>query len=128
MTPPPGGDWLAEQLNGLCRTGKTTDLTTFELVCSLNEVDLSRYTRTSPGWQGRLRMTGRNLLVKRVVTSTYLVLPDEKKGSVRRRAPKAWREAQRIAKPKAKATKVEKATKALTKATKKLAEAAANAS
>lgn len=60
------GDHLAVVLNNLCLTKKETDLQRFEDICAANGVNLSKYNRTSKGWQGRLRMTGRNLLAKKV--------------------------------------------------------------
>jgi len=56
------GDWLADTLNNLI-LGKThTDLDNFEALCNANGVSLAKYRREGNGWQGRLRMTGRNLL------------------------------------------------------------------
>jgi hypothetical protein len=61
------GDDLAVILNNLCQTEKNgTDLSRFEAICAANGVDLSKYNRTNNGWQGRLRMTGRNMLARRV--------------------------------------------------------------
>ena len=60
------GDHLAVVLNNLCLTKKSTDLQRFEDICAANGVNLSKYNRTTKGWQGRLRMTGRNLLAKKV--------------------------------------------------------------
>jgi len=61
------GDDLAVLLNNLCQTSKNgTDLSRFEAICEANGVNLAKYNRTSNGWQGRLRMTGRNMLAKRV--------------------------------------------------------------
>ena len=61
------GDNLATILDNLCLTEKSgTDLGRFETICEANGVNLGKYNRTTNGWQGRLRMTGRNLLAKRV--------------------------------------------------------------
>ena len=60
------GDELAIFLNEMCSNKGGTNLALFEAICAANGVNLSRYNRTSKGWQGRLRMTGRNLLAKRV--------------------------------------------------------------
>jgi hypothetical protein len=60
------GDDLATLLNNLCQTKNETDLGRFEAICNANGVDLSKYNRTTNGWQGRLRMTGRNLLARKV--------------------------------------------------------------
>ena len=60
------GDWLAETLNNLILGKTLTDLARFEELCELNGVSLAKYKRTGNGWQGRLRMTGRNLLARKV--------------------------------------------------------------
>jgi hypothetical protein len=60
------GDDLAVLLNNLCQTKEGTDLGRFEAICEANGVNLGKYNRTSNGWQGRLRMTGRNLLARKV--------------------------------------------------------------
>jgi hypothetical protein len=56
------GDELAFFLKDYCRSTESDGLAIFEAVCSLNGVDLSKYGRVNHGWQGRLRMTGRNIL------------------------------------------------------------------
>ncbi len=63
------GDALAVLLNSLCSNKAGTNLEIFERICAANGVDLSRYNRTTKGWQGRLRMTGRNLLAKKVLAN-----------------------------------------------------------
>lgn len=60
------GDELAILLNTICQNKAGTNLEIFEAICAANGVDLTRYNRDSKGWQGRLRMTGRNLLSKKV--------------------------------------------------------------
>lgn len=60
------GDALATLLNTMCVNKAGTNMELFEAICAANGVDLSKYNRTSKGWQGRLRMTGRNLLAKKV--------------------------------------------------------------
>jgi hypothetical protein len=70
------GDWLAELLNNYCIGDKNTDLETFERICALNGVDTSKYRRAGVGWQGRIRMTGRNLLAKRVFATGHINVPD----------------------------------------------------
>jgi hypothetical protein len=71
------GDALAVLLNSLCNNKAGTNLEIFEKICKANGVDLSKYNRTGKGWQGRLRMTGRNLLSKRVAENNgYLVMPE----------------------------------------------------
>jgi hypothetical protein len=71
------GDDLAVLLNSLCTNKAGTNLEIFEAICQVNGVDLSKYNRTNKGWQGRLRMTGRNLLSKRVAENGgKLMLPE----------------------------------------------------
>lgn len=60
------GDALAAKLNELCTNKGGTNLELFEAICAANGVSLAKYNRTNKGWQGRLRMTGRNLLAKKV--------------------------------------------------------------
>lgn len=68
------GDELAVLLNNLCLTKKEgIDMPRFEHVCLANGVDLSKYNRTTKGWQGRLRMTGRNMLAGRVFAAGGIV-------------------------------------------------------
>ena len=71
------GDELATLLNNLCSNKAGTNLELFEAICAANGVNLSKYNRTTKGWQGRLRMTGRNLLVKQVIKQGgVLHMPD----------------------------------------------------
>lgn len=71
------GDELATKLNSLVGLNSKTDLDLFDRICTQNGVDLSKYKRTGNGWQGRLRMTGRNLLAKRVhANGGQLLLPE----------------------------------------------------
>ena len=60
------GDELAVLLNAICQNKAGTNLEMFTAICAANGVDLTRYKSNSKGWQGRLRMTGRNLLSKKV--------------------------------------------------------------
>lgn len=60
------GDALATKLNELCANKGGTNLELFEAICTANGVSLAKYKREGKGWQGRLRMTGRNLLAKKV--------------------------------------------------------------
>lgn len=95
------GDWLAEVLNNFCIGDKHTDLETFEHICSLNGVDTSKYKREGVGWQGRIRMTGRNLLAKKVFSAGALLVPNtEVEGGVQKlNAPEDWLASQRFSKP-----------------------------
>jgi hypothetical protein len=73
-TPNTCNDELAQLLNNLCLTKAGIDMPRFEAICFANGVDLSKYNRTTNGWQGRLRMTGRNILAGRVFAAGGLVL------------------------------------------------------
>jgi hypothetical protein len=68
------GDELAILLNNLCLNKAGVNIELFEEICVANGVSLMHYDRTSRGWQGRLRMTGRNLLAKRVKNAKGKVL------------------------------------------------------
>ena len=97
------GDWLAGKLAFLSPAKGQFDSSTFLAICEQNGVDTQAPWAVSQtrGWQGRLRMTGRNLLTKRVATSGVLVLTDKS-----HKAPKAWCEAN---KPKPKKARAKKA-------------------
>lgn len=69
------GDWLAVTLNNLVLGKTMTDLAKLEELFLLNNADTSKYDRTRNGWQGRIRMTGRNLLAKQVYMQGKLLLP-----------------------------------------------------
>lgn len=92
------GDWLAELLNNMVLTKKGTDIARFEAICDLNGVSLAKYKHEGKGWEGRLRMTGRNLLAKVVFANGGVVKipgvdgqPDEEY-----KAPGEWMQAQRF--------------------------------
>lgn len=92
------GDWLAETLNNLVLNKAGTNLELFEAICNANGVDLSAYRREGKGWEGRFRMTGRNLMAKKVyLAGGVLNLPD----GTALKAPKDWMETQRFKMPKA---------------------------
>jgi len=80
-------DWLAIELAKLTLDPKAKlRVDAFEAILSANGIDYSKWSRTSKGWQGRFRMTGR-LALQRVVAETgELILPD----ASTIRAPKAW--------------------------------------
>ncbi len=95
------GDWLAETLNEICLNKAGTNLELFEEICGLNGVDTSKYKRSGVGWEGRIRMTGRNLMARKVyVAGGILVLPLTINGGVMK-APAEWMNAQRYKMPKA---------------------------
>lgn len=98
------GDWLAEFLNEQCLSKEGTDLARFEAICQLNGVDTSKYRREGVGWQGRLRMTGRNLLAKKVYLAGGILLTpgiEPEAGPDAHKAPAEWMAAQRFKMPKA---------------------------
>lgn len=99
------GDWLAELLNNYCVGKKSTDLDTLEMIFAQNGVDTSKYNRTTPGWQGRIRMTGRNLLARKVFNVGFIWVPATGDDMVEKwmkiEAPADWIAAQRYSKPKA---------------------------
>lgn len=93
------GDWLAVTLNGLVQVldGKKTitDLDRLEAIATANGVDAARVDKlgtATPGWQGRYRMTVRNLLTKKVADKGFLFVPDGcgVKGDQELQAPKDW--------------------------------------
>jgi hypothetical protein len=85
------GDWLALTLAKLCIIGKDTfDVDRFEAILDANGVEHRHWNRTTRGWQGRLRMTGR-LALQRVVAEAggELLVPGEN-GEEIVAAPKSW--------------------------------------
>lgn len=97
------GDWLANLLNNYCVGDKNTDLATAERIFGLNGVDTSKYKREGVGWQGRIRMTGRNLLAKKVYLAGKIVVPNTAEDGfdtvLTIEAPADWMAAQRFNKP-----------------------------
>lgn len=89
------GDWLAVTLNNHCAGKTATDLALFEAICGLNGVDTSKYKRDGIGWQGRIRMTGRNMLARKVYAAGgKLVMPETLGGTLQ--APADWMSQQRF--------------------------------
>ena len=81
------GDWLALELaertvspNGVLRVAD------FEAILDANGVEHRHWNRTTKGWQGRLRMTGRLSLQRVVANEEQLFLPD---GSTVK-PPRSW--------------------------------------
>jgi len=93
------GDWLANLLNNLCLTKKDTDLDRFEAICAANGVDTSKYKRDGVGWQGRIRMTGRNLLAKKVYLAGGVIKTPIEGAEPEYRAPADWMQMQRFKMP-----------------------------
>lgn len=71
------GDWLAKHLAALALDDKQKLVVpTFEAILDANGVKHHHWNRTTPGWQGRLRMTGRLSLQRVVADRAEFALPD----------------------------------------------------
>ncbi len=81
------GDWLAVQMNALCKTGDTVDISKVEALAEANGVGYSKLNRTSRGWQGRFRMTVRNMLTRKVASRGALIVPWD---DTEIKAPEDW--------------------------------------
>lgn len=91
------GDWLATTLIGYTTNDAGINVDLFEEICKLNSVDLTKYKREGNGWQGRLRMTGRNILAKNIYRAGgVLHLPND----LTSQAPEEWMSSQRYKMPK----------------------------
>lgn len=94
------GDWLAVTLNNLCLNEKGTNVEFFQAICEANGLNMDKYDRTSHGWQGRFRMTGRNLLGRAVfMAGGVLKVPNAED----MQAPAEWMDGKRYKAKKAKA-------------------------
>ena len=82
------GDWMANELAALVRPTPRSklDVPTLEAIFDANGVEHAHLSRTSPGWQGKLRMTGGLALRTIVANSGELLLPNGEA----LKAPKAW--------------------------------------
>lgn len=83
------GDWLALELAARTTDPKTgaINVSAFEAILSANGVAHEHWNRTTKGWQGRLRMTGRLALQKVVAEADgELELPE----GARVVAPRSW--------------------------------------
>jgi hypothetical protein len=70
-------DWLAQQLAGEVLDERSKlKVDAFLALLDANGVDHSRWTNRSPGWEGRLRMTGRLALQRVVAEAGVLCLAD----------------------------------------------------
>jgi hypothetical protein len=71
------GDWLQNTLAPLTldAAGKLR-VEEFEAILDANGVRHAHWNRTTPGWQGRLRMSGGMALRTKVANAAYLFLPD----------------------------------------------------
>lgn len=88
------GDWLAETLNNLILGKSHTDLANFELLCEVNGVSTAKYKREGNGWEGRIRMTGRNLLARKLYATGFMIIPEPLRplvdGQQVLRVPREW--------------------------------------
>lgn len=84
------GDWLSDVLGPLTTTpaGKL-DPDAMAEVARLNGINTDKLNRTTPGWQGRFRMTARNMLVKVVAKNGFISVPPTDKGDSEK-APSDW--------------------------------------
>lgn len=70
-------DWLAIEIAAECLDDKAKlRVDDFLALLEANGVDHTRWTNRSPGWEGRLRMTGRLALQKVVAEAGLLRFPD----------------------------------------------------
>ncbi len=87
------GDWLAGILADLTTGKKGVDVEAVVELARLNDLDMGKVnllaTKSSNGWQGRLRMTVRNMLVKKIVANGELRIPAGTDGDAIK-APEAW--------------------------------------
>lgn len=80
------GDWLALELARYTLDEKgSLVVALFEQVLTDNGVAHEKWNRTTKGWQGRLRMTGRLALERVVAQSGKLIVDGDEHA-----APKAW--------------------------------------
>lgn len=81
------GDWLAIELAKLTLDDKAKLVVpAFEAILEANGIAHAHWNRTTKGWQGRLRMTGRLALQRVVAEDGELVLPD----GATIAAPRSW--------------------------------------
>lgn len=81
------GDWLALELAKLTLDEKSRlVVSSFEAVLDANGVAHAHWNRTTKGWQGRLRMTGRLALQRVVAEAGSLAVP----GGEALVAPRSW--------------------------------------
>jgi hypothetical protein len=91
-TPGNCGDWLALTLKEYTTTEKgQVNPEAVDAIAGANGLSTAKYDRTNNGWQGRLRMTVRNSLVKKIVEKGVLVVPAPfAPDDTEVKAPKEW--------------------------------------
>lgn len=87
------GDWLATILKNLTHTKEGADIGRFQAICAMNDVDMAKYRTSGNGWQGRFRMTGRNLLAKKLMDREFLFAPGMNGEQEEYPVPQEWKEA-----------------------------------
>ena len=71
------GDWLAFELAKRTLTeANKLNVPAFEAILDANGVAHAHWNRTTKGWEGRLRMTGRLALQRAVASEEALYLPE----------------------------------------------------
>lgn len=96
------GDWLALTLKNITTNKQGVDVPMLDAIADLNGINISKYRREGHGWQGRLRMTTRNLLAKVIWLNDGImhipegVLPEQ----TTLKAPGEWMESQKFKRPK----------------------------
>ncbi len=82
-------DWLAQEIAAVSLDDKhNLNVPAFLALLDANQVDHSRWTNRNKGWEGRLRMTGRVALQRKVVEHSLLTFAD----GTTAEPPKAWLE------------------------------------
>jgi hypothetical protein len=87
------GDWLATQLISRTTNKAGVNVEMVDAIAAANGVNLDKYDRTRHGWQGRLRMTMRNLLARKVWAADGVL---NLHGEEPIKAPAEWMQAQRF--------------------------------
>lgn len=70
------GDWLAQELEAECMTGKSFDFDRFIAILEANGVKHDRWPSRTSGWQGRVRMSGAIVLRGVVRKAGVMVTPE----------------------------------------------------
>lgn len=83
------GDWLALTLEPLVTSKAGFDVDAMDEIARLNGIDTAKLNRSSRGWQGRYRMTTRNMLVKAICSHGFLSVPPFEEGDSIK-APSEW--------------------------------------
>jgi hypothetical protein len=94
------GDWLDNLLAEHTANKAGTNIELFEQICAANGVDTAKYRHYGNGWQGRLRMTGRNLLAKAIWIANGKLRMPEGMSPAEYTAPADWMAIQKYKVPK----------------------------